>query len=609
MKNNKILMKSSFIILIILATSVFFNKVFAADLAVSANGSKVTISSQYTGKVNISVSGGSASESSVWLEGNSQVITISNVAESGATVTVTPAKIKDSNGNYVTGLSDSNGAIVSVSAKSVKIAGTKTTTDKTTDSNKTNTTKTDTTKSETTKTDTAKEPTFKATNETVYATGNINVRKSYSADSDKLGSLQTGESITRTGIGDNGWSKVTFNGGTGYIKTSLLSTEEPKKSDDKTLKSLEIANVQIDPAFDPEITEYSVIVGTDVEKLDIKATPNSDKATTEITGNEAFKEGDNLIKITVTAEDKTARIYTINVTKQSESSLTLSTLKIEGYTLTPKFSPDVYEYKLTILDPNVTNLNVNAVTNIENATVETTGNTDLKQGENIIKVVVKSEDGSETATYKITVNKNAAAATTSSQNDWILYVGITVIAILIIAIIAIIIISKRKNAMVDEEYENGDYSDLYGYSSKNNKSSENDNKYNDEYNNFEEKQNDKKYLEEELFGKIPERIDETEEKKEKYEDSFSYNQYNTRSVYENDNSGVDNKDTYGIDNSYLNTNDNANNYMQVSDNKYEDYMSSSYSNSKLNEEYESNEINYDYNDDTRPRRTKGKHAK
>lgn len=605
MKNNKILMKSSFIILIILATSVFFNKVFAADLAVSANGSKVTISSQYTGKVNISVSGGSASESSVWLEGNSQVITISNVAESGATVTATPAKIKDSNGNYVTGLSDSNGAIVSVSAKSVKIAGTKTTTDKTTDSNKTNTTKTDTTKSETTKTDTAKEPTFKATNETVYATGNINVRKSYSADSDKLGSLQTGESITRTGIGDNGWSKVTFNGGTGYIKTSLLSTEEPKKSDDKTLKSLEIANVQIDPAFDPEITEYSVIVGTDVEKLDIKATPNSDKATTEITGNEAFKEGDNLIKITVTAEDKTARIYTINVTKQSESSLTLSTLKIEGYTLNPKFSPDVYEYKLTILDPNVTNLNVNAVTNVENATVETTGNTDLKQGENIIKVVVKSEDGSETATYKITVNKNAAAATTSSQNDWILYAGITVIAILIIAIIAIIIISKRKNAMADEEYENGDYSDLYGYSSKNIKSSENDNKYNDEYNNFEEKQNDKKYLEEELFGKIPERIDETEEKKEKYEDSFSYNQYNTRSVYENDNSGVDNK----VDNSYLNTNDNANNYMQVSDNKYEDYMSSSYSNSKLNEEYESNEINYDYDDDTRPRRTKGKHAK
>ena len=605
MKNNKILMKSSFIILIILATSVFFNKVFAADLAVSANGSKVTISSQYTGKVNISVSGGSASESSVWLEGNSQVITISNVAESGATVTVTPAKIKDSNGNYVTGLSDSNGAIVSVSAKSVKIAGTKTTTDKTTDSNKTNTTKTDTTKSETTKTDTAKEPTFKATNETVYATGNINVRKSYSADSDKLGSLQTGESITRTGIGDNGWSKVTFNGGTGYIKTSLLSTEEPKKSDDKTLKSLEIANVQIDPAFDPEITEYSVIVGTDVEKLDIKATPNSDKATTEITGNEAFKEGDNLIKITVTAEDKTARIYTINVTKQSEGSLTLSTLKIEGYTLNPKFSPDVYEYKLTILDPNVTNLNVNAVTNVENATVETTGNTDLKQGENIIKVVVKSEDGSETATYKITVNKNAAAATTSSQNDWILYAGITVIAILIIAIIAIIIISKRKNAMADEEYENGDYSDLYGYSSKNIKSSENDNKYNDEYNNFEEKQNDKKYLEEELFGKIPERIDETEEKKEKYEDSFSYNQYNTTSVYENDNSGVDNK----VDNSYLNTNDNANNYMQVSDNKYEDYMSSSYSNSKLNEEYESNEINYDYNDDTRQRRTKGKHAK
>ena len=67
------------------------------------------------------------------------------------------------------------------------------------------------------KPDQPKEPTFKAVNEKLYATGNINVRKSYSADSDKLGSLQTGDEVTRTGVGDNGWSKVTFNGGTGYI--------------------------------------------------------------------------------------------------------------------------------------------------------------------------------------------------------------------------------------------------------------------------------------------------------------------------------------------------------------------------------------------------------
>lgn len=93
---------------------------------------------------------------------------------------------------------------------------------------------------------TPNEPTFKSTKDTVYATGSINIRKSYSADSDAIGKLAVGESATRTGIGDNGWSKVTYNGVTGYVKTNLITTQEPKKSSDKSLKTLEVSPEGID---------------------------------------------------------------------------------------------------------------------------------------------------------------------------------------------------------------------------------------------------------------------------------------------------------------------------------------------------------------------------
>lgn len=72
---------------------------------------------------------------------------------------------------------------------------------------------------------------FTEVNETVYATGTVNIRAGYSADSDKLGSLSTGSSVTRTGIGTedaDGWSRVSLSDGTvAYISSQYLSTTKP----------------------------------------------------------------------------------------------------------------------------------------------------------------------------------------------------------------------------------------------------------------------------------------------------------------------------------------------------------------------------------------------
>ena len=70
-------------------------------------------------------------------------------------------------------------------------------------------------------------------NETVWATEDVNIRESYSTSSTILGLLRTGNSITRTGILDNGWSRVSYNGGTAYIYSEYLTNQNPGGTGDQ----------------------------------------------------------------------------------------------------------------------------------------------------------------------------------------------------------------------------------------------------------------------------------------------------------------------------------------------------------------------------------------
>ena len=74
---------------------------------------------------------------------------------------------------------------------------------------------------------------FTETDETLYATTTVNVRSSYSTNSDKLGSLTKAQSVTRTGIGTGdaaGWSRIEFNGKVAYVSSDYLSATKPQVS-------------------------------------------------------------------------------------------------------------------------------------------------------------------------------------------------------------------------------------------------------------------------------------------------------------------------------------------------------------------------------------------
>ena len=86
----------------------------------------------------------------------------------------------------------------------------------------------------------------------------------------------------------------------------------------------------------------------------------------------------------------------------SNSKLQNLRLNIEG--LVPEFNKDVFDYYLTV-NNNINNLEILTVPENKNSKIEIIGNENLKEGLNIIKVQITSEDNSSSTSYIINVTK------------------------------------------------------------------------------------------------------------------------------------------------------------------------------------------------------------
>ena len=96
------------------------------------------------------------------------------------------------------------------------------------------------------------QPAVVEVNDTVYATSGVNIRSGASKDTEKLGSLAAGQSVSRTGKTENGWSRVSVDGVTGYVNSKYLTTEKPTvtatsdtaavSNNDSSSKGQEVAN-------------------------------------------------------------------------------------------------------------------------------------------------------------------------------------------------------------------------------------------------------------------------------------------------------------------------------------------------------------------------------
>lgn len=254
---------------------------------------------------------------------------------------------------------------------------------------------------------------------------------------------------------------------------SNIQTQTQTKSNVVTLSNLGIKGQYDFTGFTSSKTSYSVTVPNDVESVEIYASKGQNGQKISGTGVKQLQEGANAVNVVVTAEDgKTTKTYTVNIerkaleenteeqTEETQESTTfgLKDLKVEGMELTPEFNTDTYSYTVQLTEDK-SSLGLTTIATDEKASIEVNGNEDLKDGENIITIIVKDETGEKTVTYQITVNKTVSnnektEATVQNINNSkkkkILILGCGVILIILIIVI-ITVIKKKKDS------NNGDY--------------------------------------------------------------------------------------------------------------------------------------------------------
>lgn len=325
-------------------------------------------------------------------------------------------------------------------------------------------------------------PSFTSVNKKMYVESEVaTLRSSWSTSSSGV-TVKRGTELTITGTSSkkvNGyvWYRVSYNGATKYVSSSLVTTTKPAdnkdadtQNDTKTdntndkkdsskatstnLKSLNVTPTGLSPAFSTGTTEYTMTVGSNIDKIEVNAVAEDNNASVIVEGNKNITIGNNKITITVTAGENT-KIYHINVTKENKKQLQLSELLVDGQPLNPEFDSNIYEY--TIEKTNTAELNITATPSSSSAEVEILGNTDFKVGENIVTILVKSSNGEDVTTYQITVNVAQSDAIAVDENNgsdnkkMYLYIGLGVVGTIILIIIIISIAKHKKEDEVVEK--------------------------------------------------------------------------------------------------------------------------------------------------------------
>lgn len=246
------------------------------------------------------------------------------------------------------------------------------------------------------------------------------------------------------------------------VGTNELSEEAIKEARaNKNLSSLEVVGYELSPYFNKNNLTYTVIIPEDVTSIEINAEPELEGAIVRTSGNTRLTRQENTVTVRVTAKDGTSRAYSITVLKAPEVNLKLDSLQIEGLELNPVFDEDTFYYTSSLVDTELTSLNVNAVANDETANVEVIGADNLVDGENLINIIVSNDY--ETTIYQVNVDVDMLGEKEKEVDNVITrvrkiinyalwgFAGFLLVIVLILIIVLIRKIIKRKKYGKEED--------------------------------------------------------------------------------------------------------------------------------------------------------------
>jgi hypothetical protein len=193
----------------------------------------------------------------------------------------------------------------------------------------------------------------------------------------------------------------------GTVGSYVVSLTREAKSDN-FLTDLTVNNITV-PDFNSNVLEYNLSdVPYSTTSINIGAVLSDHDASVTGTGLKELSTGNNSYDIIVTAQNEDVRIYTINIKREHNNNTYLSSLSVDGYSLTPVFNQNIYLYEITVEETKTTfsPAEVTAISEDVNATV-------VKQEEislsttltNSYVITVKAENGIDSQEYTIVVNR------------------------------------------------------------------------------------------------------------------------------------------------------------------------------------------------------------
>ena len=192
---------------------------------------------------------------------------------------------------------------------------------------------------------------------------------------------------------------------------NILQKQEEEIGESNDISNSKLQNLRFNieglvPEFNKDVFEYYLTVNNNINNLEILTVPENKNSKVEITGNENLKEGLNIIKVQITSKDNTSSSsYIINVTKTNnieDANTNLETLATQNYLLYPNFDNTVTNYNVEVSN-DTNNINLLAIPEDEEATVEINKNEELQEGNNNIKITVTAKNNYTKKVYNINV--------------------------------------------------------------------------------------------------------------------------------------------------------------------------------------------------------------
>ncbi len=219
--------------------------------------------------------------------------------------------------------------------------------------------------------------------------------------------LQTPTTLTNIDVTNISEIRFTVQAEDTTYTNEYVVTLNKLSSTNNNLASLSVDNGTLNPNFNKDTTKYTASVDSSIDKINVTAITEDNKASLTGDGEHNLNFGENTIKVVVTAEDNSTKEYEIVVTRRESNDTSLSDLTIDGTTITG-FTTTKDNYEIT-LPFGTTSFLLNATPNDTNASIPAnelgtktlTGNT-----ETFTFTVTAQDNTTKTYTIKVTIAGN-----------------------------------------------------------------------------------------------------------------------------------------------------------------------------------------------------------